>query len=77
MGNWHEDVLIVDPKTGESRDSRDDNSPEACRQRLRSIEAAKRWRAGDIDGAMILLGGKDLPPTHANRRRRSDDRQAR
>ncbi|MDE0358600.1 MAG: hypothetical protein OXN92_12830 [Gammaproteobacteria bacterium] len=62
MGNWHEAPLQVDPKTGESRDSRDDNSPEACRQRLRSIEAAKRWRAGDVENAMRLLGGKDPRP---------------
>ena len=60
MGNWHEDVMFVDPKTGESRDSRDDNSPAACSQRLRSMEAARRWRAGDVKGAMRLLGGKDL-----------------
>ena len=59
MGNWHEDVLLVDPKTGESRNTRDDNSPEACRQRLRVIEAHRRFDAGDIDGAMKLLGGED------------------
>ena len=58
MGNWHEDVTLVDPKTGESRNTRDDNSPEACRERLRVIEAFRRWDAGDIDGAMRLLGGK-------------------
>ena len=59
MGNWHEDVLFVDPRTGESSDSRDDNSPAACAQRLRSIEAARRIRAGDTEAAMKLLAGED------------------
>ena len=61
MGNWHEDVASYDPRTGESY-SGDDNSPEACKQRLRNLEAAKRWRAGDIENAMRLLGGKDARP---------------
>ena len=47
----------MDPRTGESL-SGDDNSPEACRGRLRTIEAIRRWRAGDIKGAMKLLGGE-------------------
>lgn len=68
MGNWEEEVASVDRRTGESH-SGDDNSHEAREQRLRVLEAARRWRAGDIENAMKLLGGEDpddagmpLPP---------------
>lgn len=55
MGNWKEDVARMDPKTGESLSG----DPDAREQRLRNIEAVKRFDAGDIEGAMQLIGAED------------------
>lgn len=62
MGNpldrWTEPMGRMDPKTGESLDGGPDDH-EAREQRLRNVEAAKRIRAGDTEGAMALLRGEN------------------
>ena len=61
MDRWTGPMGWMDPKTGESLDDRDPDDHAAREQRLRNVEAAKRIRAGDTEGAMALLRGK-CPP---------------
>ena len=59
-GGMAYESAIIDPETGRSL-SGGDNSPEACRQRLRYSEAHRRLDAGDLEGFRALVMGKDLP----------------